>query len=803
MFGRRPRSSARQGNGPPLLLSKMNQSNLLSPKNVAADLPASIVVFLVALPLCLGIALASGAPLFSGLLAGIVGGLVIGIISGSATSVSGPAAGLAAIVVTQIETLGSFQAFLLATFFAGVIQVGLGIAKAGFLASFFPTNVVKGLLAAIGLLLILKQLPHLVGHDPDPIGEMSFEQPDHENTFTEFFAALGDLQPAAMVIGFFSLALLWGWERVPTLKKLGIPVPLLVVVSAIGLHSLLSGALPAWRLGEDHLVQVPVLNELAEIPSLLTFPDFSAITNYGVYTAAITIAVVASLETLLNLDAVDSLDPKQRKSPPSRELLAQGIGNMVGGLIGALPTTSVIVRSSVNVTAGNSTKMSAVYHGILLVLCVLFVPHLLNLIPLSALAAILIVTGLKLANPKLIKKMWDGGGAQFYPFVFTVVAIVLTDLLSGIVIGLTVSIGFILKSNFRRPIKRIHEKHVTGNVVRIELREQVSFLNRAALEKTLAEFKTGDRVVLDARRSDFIDPDVLHLLMDYVEKTAPVRQVKVSLLGFKEHYAQLSNEEHFIDFSTHELQAQLTPAQVLNLLKEGNDRFIQGQRLNRDWSRQIAETAKGQAPLAVVLGCIDSRNSSELIFDMGIGDIFSVRIAGHVAKQKVLGSIEYSCAIAGAKLIIVMGHTSCGAVTSAVASYDAPESIVDTTGCQNINALLSTIQKSIDPQDPIPDSLQQTKAYENYVDGVAFRHMQHTIETILKESSALRTLVDEGKVGIVGAIYDVHSGHVKFSQAEGPLASMLNEESKASLPPPSVTVPASQLSLRRPAPKTS
>lgn len=770
----------------------MNSPRLFAPKSLAADILSSIVVFLVALPLCLGIALASGAPLFSGVLAGIIGGIVIGLVSSSHTSVSGPAAGLAAIVVAQLEVLGSFELFLLATFMAGVMQLGLGLARAGFLASFFPTNVVKGLLAAIGLLLILKQVPHLLGHDPDPIGELAFEQPDHENTFSEMSSAFGDLHPAAIIIGLLSLLLLVGWDRVPALKKLKIPVPLLVVLLAVFMHDLLSRLMPAWHLGESHLVQVPVLESLKDAKTLLTFPDFSGFSNFKVYSAAITIAVVASLETLLNLDAVDTIDPKQRRSPPNRELVAQGVGNMLGGLVGALPATSVIVRSSVNVQSGNATKMSAVYHGILLLLCVLLVPHLLNLIPLSSLAAILIVTGFKLAHPKTVKQMWSEGPAQFYPFAFTVFAIVFTDLLTGILAGLTLAIAFILKSNFKRPVNRIVEKHVTGDVIRIELREQVSFLNRAALEKTLESFPEGSRVILDATRSDFIDPDVLHMITEFVETTAPVRGIKVSLTGFKDHYRQMPKDDQFIDFSTRELQEQMTPAHALSLLREGNDRFIKGQRLNRDWSRQVAETAKGQAPMAVVLSCIDSRNSSELIFDMGIGDIFSVRIAGNVAKQKVLGSIEYSCAVAGAKLILVMGHTSCGAVTTAVGSYADPESVAKSTGCDHINVLLGAIQESIDPKDPVP-APSDAEAFSKYVDGVAVRHVQKTITQILEESRAIRELVQSGKVGIVGALYDVNSGRVEFCRAEGPLNLALDEASNASLPPPSVELPASEL----------
>lgn len=750
----------------------MTQAKLLTWNNLRQDGPAGIVVFLVALPLCLGIALASGAPLFSGILAGIIGGLVVAVISGSSTSVSGPAAGLAAIVVAQLEILGSFELFLLATFFAGILQLALGAFRAGSLSSFFPSSVVKGLLAAIGILLILKQLPHLVGHDPDPVGEMAFSQPDNQNTFTELWQTLGDMQPAAIVIGLVSILVLVGWDRVSFLKKLSIPVPLLVVVFGVALQLLFVSIGGIWGLKADHLVQVPVLDSLSDVGSLVVFPDFSGVTNGAVYVAAITIAVVASLETLLNLDAVDNLDPKQRTSPPNRELLAQGVGNMLGGLLGALPMTSVVVRSSVNVTAGNATKMSAVIHGILLVLCVLLVPEVLNMIPLACLAAILIVTGFKLASPRLIKRMYNEGRAQFLPFAFTIVAIIATDLLKGVLAGLVVSLAFILHSNLRRPIRKVLEQHLTGEVLRIELGTQVSFLNKASLERTLDGLPEHSQVLLDARASDYIDPDILHLIHDFQDQKSVARGIEVSLVGFKEHYSRLPDRMLFEDFSTRERQQQVTPGEVLKMLHSGNDRFLKGERLHRNWARQVSETAKGQAPLAVVLSCIDSRNSSELIFDLGIGDVFSVRIAGNIARDKVLGSMEYSCVVAGAKLIVVLGHTSCGAVTSAVQSHGHPNMIKETTGCTHIDPLLDEIHLSIPEDRRAPEDEDE---FNRYVDEVALRHVERTMRKIPRESSALRELIDRGEVGIVGALYDVKTGRVEFCFADGPLKATLEE----------------------------
>ncbi len=414
------------------------------------DITASLVVFLVALPLCLGIALASGAPLFSGLLAGIVGGIVVGTLSGSHTSVSGPAAGLTAIVASQIATLGSFEAFLLAVFVAGLLQIGLGIAKAGALSAFFPSSVIKGLLAAIGVILILKQIPHVLGHDSDPEGEMSFAQPDAQNTFSEILTVmLGDIHVGAAIIGIASIVLLVFWDRTKPLKNSMIPAPLAVVLFGVGMQFLFGRMGGRLVIESSHLVQIPVAETFSGFFSFLTYPDFSQWSNPGIYVAAVTIAIVASLETLLNLEAADKLDPQQRDSPPSRELIAQGVGNTIAGLIGGLPMTSVIVRSSVNVGMGAKTKLSAILHGVLLVVCVSLFPVYLNMIPLAALAAILLVTGFKLASPTLFRQMWDEGRYQFIPFMVTLISIVFTDLLIGILIGLAVSALFILNSNLR------------------------------------------------------------------------------------------------------------------------------------------------------------------------------------------------------------------------------------------------------------------------------------------------------------------------------------------------------------------
>lgn len=732
-----------------------------SGSSLLRDLTSGLVVFLVALPLCLGVALASNAPLFAGLLAGIVGGILVGSLSGSQSSVSGPAAGLTAVVAAQIAALGSFQAFLLAVVVAGVIQIILGVARAGFLSAFFPSSIIKGLLAAIGVILILKQIPHVVGRDTDPEGDMAFQQPDHQNTFTELAELLEGLHPGAATIGLISLAVLIIWDRVNLLKKSPVPAPLVVVALGVALGQFFRQWGGRWVIETSHLVQVPVAETAQDLIAFLTMPDFTQFNNPAIYTAGLTLAIVASLETLLNLEAVDRIDPWQRTSPPNRELLAQGIGNVCVGLIGGLPVTSVIVRSSVNISAGARTKLAAITHGILMLTCVIFLPVWLNLIPLSCLAAILLVTGVKLASPALVKQMWSAGRYQFIPFVVTVVAIVLTDLLIGLMIGMAVSISFILHSNLKRPMRRIVERHLGGDVVHLELANQVSFLNRAVLDKALNEIPHGGHVLLDARQTVYIDPDVLGLIHDFKDHTGPARSVKVSLLGFRQRY-HLDDEIQYVDYSTRDLQHRLTPDQVLQLLKEGNERFRTGRQLTRNFGHQIHATSDGQFPMAAILSCIDSRTPTETIFDLGLGDIFCIRIAGNITSEKVLGSLEYSCAVAGAKLILVMGHTRCGAVTAAVNFACSPESASQATGCQHLDRVVGDIQRSIDLDTCQSVGTLEPDDRQRYVDTVARRNVLMSIQSIIHHSDTISRLVREGRISVVGGMYDVSTGEIEF-----------------------------------------
>jgi MFS superfamily sulfate permease-like transporter len=490
------------------------------------DFKASIVVFLVALPLCLGIALASGAPLFAGIISGIIGGIVVGSLSGSPLSVSGPAAGLATIVLALIADLG-YEVFLVAVILAGVFQIVLGFLRAGSIGHFFPACVLKGMLAGIGIILILKQIPHAIGYDVDFEGDQSFFQDDGQNTLTEILEAFGYLTPGAVVISIVSIIILVTWNNA-SLQRFSffktVPAALVAVAAGILINLLFGKFLPDFIVTDKHLVSVPVLSEESSILAFLTFPDFSQILNPKVFTAALSIAAVASIETLLNIEACDKLDPFRRITPLNRELKAQGVASMISGLIGGLPVTSVVVRSSANIHAGARTKASTISHALVLLLSVLIIPRVLQLIPLASLAGILIVTGFKLTMPELFKYMYKKGWPQFLPFIATVLAVVFTNLLLGVFIGILVAVFFILKTNFRESVIMVNE----GNSYLMQLTKDVSFLNKATLRDHFLLIPKNSRVVIDGTHSHFMDNDIKETIEDFIE-TSKAKNIQVQL----------------------------------------------------------------------------------------------------------------------------------------------------------------------------------------------------------------------------------------------------------------------------------
>ncbi len=515
--------------------------------NLKKDFPASIVVFFVALPLCLGIALASGAPLFSGLIAGIIGGIVVGGLSGSNIGVSGPAAGLAAIVLSAIGTLGGYQNFLMAVVLAGALQLVLGFLKAGVIGYYFPSSVIKGMLTGIGIIIILKQIPHLFGYDADPEGDFSFFQVDGNNTFSEIINTINYIKPGSTLIGFVGLAVLILWDKV--LSKKGkifqlIQGPLVTVILGIGFF-ILTQDNTTWGISASHLVSVPIPDSFDSFLGQFSFPNFNAIFSPEVWIIAFTIALVASLETLLCVEATDKLDPDKNVTPTNRELLAQGVGNMLSGLVGGLPVTQVIVRSSANIQSGGKTKLSAIIHGFLLLISVIIIPTLLNKIPLAVLAAILLVVGYKLAKPALFKTMYNLGWKQFVPFMVTIVGIVFTDLLVGISLGLGVGIIVVLLKNYQNShFLHIEDQSNGKTKVKMTLSEEVTFMNKGAILKELDNLDEESMLELDVRNTKYLDNDIIEILDDFKHK-AEIRNITVTLVSER---GVVENPSSYIDF---------------------------------------------------------------------------------------------------------------------------------------------------------------------------------------------------------------------------------------------------------------
>ena len=514
-------------------------------QNLKSDLPASIVVFFVALPLCLGIALASGAPLFSGLIAGIVGGIIVGALSGSHIGVSGPAAGLAAIVLTAIGKLGGFENFLLAVVLGGFIQLAFGLLKAGIIGYYFPSSVIKGMLSGIGLIIILKQIPIFFGYVA-PEGDFSFLQSDGSNTFTGITNALEYISPGATLIAVIAMGILLLWSNVLTAKAKIFELvqgPLVAVVLGIVFYEL-TVSNSYWAIAENNLVKVPIPKDMSSFLGQFTFPNFSVIGDAQIWITAFTIALVASLETLLCVEATDKLDPYKRVTPTNRELLAQGVGNIFSGLIGGLPITQVIVRSSANIQSGGRTKLSAIIHGVFLLVSVVSIPQLLNKIPLSVLAAILFIVGYKLANPSTFRKMIALGWKQYVPYFITIIGIVFTDLLVGIGLGLTVGIMIILIKSYQNS----HFLHIEKSgdaiaIIKIRLAEEVTFINKGAILNQLNSIPDGTALEIDVRRTRYLDNDIIEILEDFIEK-ARLDDIKITLISEK---GTVENPPSFIE----------------------------------------------------------------------------------------------------------------------------------------------------------------------------------------------------------------------------------------------------------------
>lgn len=733
-----------------MLINNFRKLRIYKSRNFKFDFIAGLVVFLVAIPLCLGTALASGAPLFSGILSGIIGGIIVGCLSGSHISVSGPAAGMAAVVVAAISQLGDFNTFLLALMLAGVLQIIVGSLRAGFISDYVPSNVVQGLLCAIGILLIIKQLPLAFTLSSD-LAELKTHLLDLEEGFT--FKPLFDLSfhinSGAMILSFTAFALLIFFDKTSIKWLSVIPGPIVVVIAGILLNDLFIFTNSYLAQNSPQLVHIPRHDGLADFFSQIQGPKWSTWTNPKVYLYAAILAIVASLETLLNIKAGEKLDKTRPPCSKDRELLAQGIGNLTAGLVGGIPITSVIVRTSVNIQSKAKTKFATILHGLFILIAVVSIPHTLNKIPLSSLAAILIYTGYKLTKPSIYIDIYRQGADRFIPFIATIISIVVFNLLAGILVGLMVSLFYILKSNSQVRLDIIKEIYPNGVTNRLVLPQQTTFLNKASLVAELASIPNDSQLIIDARYSAYIDKEVVEYIKEFQHEQAPLKRISLNLIGFKQHY-NIHNYIDFINVTTYDVQATLKPYQVLNILKEGNQRFLGDTQIHRSLKIDIKHTATTQHPIAVVLGCIDSRVPVETIFDMSFGDLFCVRIAGNVVNDDVLASIEYACKIVGAKLLVVLGHTRCGAIQAACDGVDKG----------HITQLLAKIQPAIAAETHTQSD--RNSMNDIFMHNVTELNIANTLQQIYQDSEILRQLADEENIGLVGAIYDVNSGKVKF-----------------------------------------
>ena len=509
----------------------------LDTRFLKSDVLSGMVVFLVALPLCLGIAVASGAPPFAGIICGVIAGIVVGSLSGSHVSVAGPAAGLIAIILAAITEVG-YEPFLLAVIIAGALQLALGILRAGTISSYFPNCVIEGMLVAIGIIIIKKEIPHAIGYDKMHEGDFfNFEKGAAPGFFTEIITSMNYAHLGAIIVTVVSLAILIAFNKLAFLKKIKLlPGALIVVVVGVIINEVFKATGSSLAISQEHLVTLPTASSVSEFLGQFSRPDFTAFSNPQVWILRVTIAIVASIETLLCLEAADKMDPMKRFSSANTELRAQGIGNMLSGFIGGLPMTSVIVRTTANINAGARTRMSAIAHGFFLLITVLVIPGLLNKIPMACLAAILIMIGIKLASPKVFRHVWRAGKYQFVPFIATVIAVVMTDLLKGVGIGLAVSIIFILKGNMKLAYFFKKERHHEGETIHIDLAQEVSFLNKAAIKQTLAHLPENSKVVIDAANTVYIDYDVLELIRDFMTFGSKDKNITVRLKNFKQAY---------------------------------------------------------------------------------------------------------------------------------------------------------------------------------------------------------------------------------------------------------------------------
>ena len=713
------------------------------------DIPAGIVVFLVALPLCLGIALASGAPLMSGLISGIIGGVIIGYLSKSGTSVSGPAASVAAVVLLAIEDLNSFQLFLGALVLAGFIQVILGIVKAGILADYMPTSIIKGLLAGIGVILILSQLPYTIGYDIDKSKLLNYSEDYLNNTYNLILNFFNSFTIGAVVISVLSLGILIYWDKTPLKNFKLIPPALVVVILGVLLNQLFKIVMPFLYLDGIHLVNIPKVDS---IRTFFTFPDFSGYSDPKVWTTAFTIAIIASISTLLNIEATDNIDKLNRRTPPNRELIAQGIGNTLSGLLGGIAITSVIVRSSVNIEAGGQTKLSTIIHGFLLLLSVLFLSSIINLIPLASLAAILLVVGYKLASVSVFKSLYKRGWNQFLPFVLTVIFIVLTDVLTGVLIGSALSIFYLLRSNYYNPFYIENIKYVQDEVIKLELSNEVSFFNKASIKNTLWSVPDNSKLLIDASFTSYMDPDVVDIIKEFQTRALVDHNIEVNVIGMKDSYL-LGEEIDFYKKTKAEIKAKTNPKEILAYLKEGSTTYASRNLMSRKMQSKDLVEHLNESPLAVVLTCVDLREPLNMMLNTAIGDLVSLRSAAHIIEKQSILNLEISCRDQGAKLVLFYGNSHNAVVKEAISEHLKNKS-------SNLSILIEDALKS----KTFSSRDLQSESLDKLANDIVDFNIEKAKSDLIAKSPYFKEALKKGDIGIASAFFNRDDNSVVFSE---------------------------------------
>lgn len=715
----------------------INLKSKIELKNIPYDLSSGLVVFLVALPLCIGIAFASDAPVFSGILAGIVGGTVVAAISKSPLSVSGPAAGLTVVVLSSVSELGSYEMFLSALLFAGVLQLAFGFLKAGIIGSFFPSSVIKGMLASIGIILLLKQIPHALGYDRDYEGDFNFFQNDDKNTFSEIYEAIMLITPGPFIISVISLVGLILWDKFNMTKKLYVHGAFIVVVVAVLINYFFESFFPSFWVASAHLVRLDAIDSVSEFFNSFTLPDFRGYNNPAIYLIGVKVALIASLESMLSVDAIDKLDPLRRYTPKSHELKAQGVGNIVSALIGGLPVTSVIVRSSANIDAGARSKMSAIFHGIFLLIAVVLIPKYISKIPLSALAALLMVVGYKLTRISVIKEQYKKGWEHFIPFAVTIISILFTDILIGIGIGTSVALFFILRRNVMNPYVYNKQDSNYGVMVKIELSEEVSFLNKASIIYKLSRVPKNAHVIINGSKAKYIDPDIMEIIEDF-KISAPSNNIKIEIVDVEDKYELIENEE--MDKIIQQDYAKLFT----------NNKDWVKEKLAQD-STYFAKLAQGQSPKFLFIGCSDSRITANEITGTDAGEMFIHRNIANLVMDtdlNLMAVLQYSVEVLKVHHVIVCGHYGCGGIKAAVdGQYHG---LID-KWLMNIRKVYRMHKRELDNQ--VDEEAKHRKLVELVV-----REQVYSLAMTDIYQKAIKT---GENVQIHGWVYDISEGYIR------------------------------------------